>query len=297
MATYLLTTDLQRSVLPGLQAYSPYGFMQATPVPSLEFCGQRRDPLTGNYPLGNGHRFYSPTLMRFMSPDSLSPFDRGGVNTYAYCGGDPVNRIDPGAQFWQRLLGALSGTVTGLGAIARTARNEVSRLQNQFNSESPYTPTPLSNRISNVAFLGTSVTGVAGNLLEGASSGWAVGALTVGNGLGVGNAGGNIVGGLMGNFNAMKETWQLMGSAGVPASSVVFGTFVEVTGLRMAGEALSYVGRQAQQYAGRLAYTAGEAYRAWQRSGNPGPTSIPMPDIRRRNSVTRENSVSRRYSV
>lgn len=285
MATYLLTTDRQHSVLPGLQAYSPYGFMHATPAPSLGFCGQRRDPLTGNYPLGNGHRFYSPTLMRFLSPDSLSPFDRGGVNAYAYCGGDPVNRIDPGAQFWQRLLGALSGTVTGLGAIARTARNEVSRLQHQFSRASPYTPTPLLNRISNVAFLGTSVTGVAGNLLEGASSGWAVGALTVGNGLGSGNSGGNIVGGLTGNFNAMKETWQLMGSPGVPASSVVFGTFVEVTGLRMAGEALSYVGRQAQQYAGRLAYTAREAYRAWQQSGDPRPTSIPMPVIRRRNSV------------
>lgn len=280
MATYLLTTDRQRSVLPGLQAYSPYGLMKASAAPSLGFCGQRRDPLTGNYPLGNGHRFYSPTLMRFMSPDSLSPFDRGGVNAYAYCGGDPVNRIDPGAQFWQRLLGALSGTVTGLGAIARTARNEVSRLQHQSNPALPYTPTPLFNRVSNVAFLATSVAGVSGNMLEGATRGWASDVLTASSWAGAANAGGNIVGGLAGNFNAMKETWQLIGSPGVPASSVVFGTFMEVTGLRMAGEAFTYVGRQAAQFANRVANTARDAYRALQQLRDPRQTSARMQDIR-----------------
>ncbi len=34
--------------------------------------------------------------MRFNSPDSLSPFGRGGLNAYAYCQGDPINRSDPG---------------------------------------------------------------------------------------------------------------------------------------------------------------------------------------------------------
>ncbi|WP_147458691.1 RHS repeat-associated core domain-containing protein, partial [Pseudomonas savastanoi] len=34
-------------------------------------------------------------LMRFNSPDSLSPFGKGGMNAYAYCAGDPVNRSDP----------------------------------------------------------------------------------------------------------------------------------------------------------------------------------------------------------
>ncbi|KPZ22499.1 RHS repeat-associated core domain-containing protein, partial [Pseudomonas syringae group genomosp. 3] len=28
-------------------------------------------------------------------PDSLSPFGKGGLNAYAYCAGDPVNRSDP----------------------------------------------------------------------------------------------------------------------------------------------------------------------------------------------------------
>ncbi|MFK0091144.1 RHS repeat-associated core domain-containing protein [Pseudomonas sp. NPDC090592] len=80
------------------RAYTPYGVTNTALAPRLAFCGQYRDPFTGNYPLGNGHRFYSPTLTRFLRPDSLSPFGLGGVNAYAYCVGDPVNHIDPSGQ-------------------------------------------------------------------------------------------------------------------------------------------------------------------------------------------------------
>ncbi|WP_397457346.1 RHS repeat-associated core domain-containing protein, partial [Pseudomonas versuta] len=38
--------------------------------------------------------------MRFHSRDSLSPFGEGGLNGYAYCAGDPVNRIDPSGHAW-----------------------------------------------------------------------------------------------------------------------------------------------------------------------------------------------------
>ena len=38
--------------------------------------------------------------MRFNSPDTLSPFGKGGINAYAYCAGDPVNRSDPSGRFW-----------------------------------------------------------------------------------------------------------------------------------------------------------------------------------------------------
>jgi len=34
-------------------------------------------------------------LMRFLSPDDWSPFAQGGLNCYAYCQGDPVNKSDP----------------------------------------------------------------------------------------------------------------------------------------------------------------------------------------------------------
>jgi len=33
--------------------------------------------------------------MRFYSPDTLSPFEKGGVNAYCYCEGDPINNSDP----------------------------------------------------------------------------------------------------------------------------------------------------------------------------------------------------------
>lgn len=45
--------------------------------------------------LGNGYRVYNPVLMRFHSPDSLSPFGKGGLNPYAYCHCNPVNLTDP----------------------------------------------------------------------------------------------------------------------------------------------------------------------------------------------------------
>ncbi|POQ04291.1 MULTISPECIES: RHS repeat-associated core domain-containing protein [Pseudomonas syringae group] len=69
------------------------------------FNGELLDSITGHYLLGNGDRAYNPVLMRFNSPDSLSPFGKGGLNAYAYCGGDPVNRTDPdGREFTDVLL-------------------------------------------------------------------------------------------------------------------------------------------------------------------------------------------------
>ena len=54
-----------------------------------------RDEGFGMYMLGAGYRGYIPSLMRFNSPDNWSPFRRGGINAYAFCGGDPVNGRDP----------------------------------------------------------------------------------------------------------------------------------------------------------------------------------------------------------
>lgn len=76
-------------------AYAPYGFREPSSASALGFSGQLLDHSTGRYPLGNGLRMYSPALMRFQSPDSLSPFGKGGLNAYAYCLGDPVNGEDP----------------------------------------------------------------------------------------------------------------------------------------------------------------------------------------------------------
>lgn len=93
---------------------------QASPV--LGFTGQPRDPLTGWYHLGNGHRTYNPVLMRFHSADRLSPFAQGGVNPYVYCLGDPVNHSDPtgqAAQFVGPTLGILGN---GLSLFSTTLK-------------------------------------------------------------------------------------------------------------------------------------------------------------------------------
>ncbi|MCE5990320.1 RHS repeat-associated core domain-containing protein [Pseudomonas sp. LM20] len=92
--------------------YSPYGFSLLEQVLALAgFNGQWRDPVGGGYPLGLGKRFFSVTLTRFCSPDTESPFGRGGLGSYNYCSGDPVNFHDPSGCFrwpWQSIKGVKS---------------------------------------------------------------------------------------------------------------------------------------------------------------------------------------------
>lgn len=121
MATYLLNVDRQQSVLGthpgGPRAYAPYGVMSAACAPRLAFCGEYRDPVTGNYPLGNGHRTYTPSLMRFQSPDTRSPFDEGGLNAYVYCLGEPVNHRDPTGQKAEDYVLPVLSILTNLLAV------------------------------------------------------------------------------------------------------------------------------------------------------------------------------------
>jgi RHS repeat-associated protein len=108
VAATLLATDQQRSVLNALDAnqpnpfaYSPYGHHphQNGLLSLLGFNGEQPDLVTGHYLLGN-YRHFNPVLMRFNSPDSWSPFGEGGINAYAYCSGDPINRADPNGRKW-----------------------------------------------------------------------------------------------------------------------------------------------------------------------------------------------------
>ena len=112
----LLATDLQQSILAELEqsganrrAYSAYGMpsSQRPPGSRLGFNGQLRERSTGCYHLGNGHRVYNPVLMRFHSPDRLSPFGKGGINAYAYCQGDPINFTDPTGRFLNAVISAV----------------------------------------------------------------------------------------------------------------------------------------------------------------------------------------------
>ncbi|MCX2686560.1 RHS repeat-associated core domain-containing protein [Pseudomonas sp. DCB_AW] len=99
--TTLLACDEQRSVLLEFSSekrraglYTVYG-LEANLHATLGFTGEARARLPAGYLLGNGYRLFINGLMRFSSPDSLSPFSIGGLNAYAYCNGDPVNNSDP----------------------------------------------------------------------------------------------------------------------------------------------------------------------------------------------------------
>ncbi|WP_419735447.1 RHS repeat-associated core domain-containing protein [Pseudomonas sp. COR18] len=124
--TGLLATDQSGSVLQALDgvqhqvmAYTPYGHRTPTSglLSLLGFNGEQPDPVTGHYLLGNGYRAFNPVLMRFNSPDSLSPFDKGGINAYAYCGLNPVGNIDPTGHFYWRLAASVLGGVLTVGSV------------------------------------------------------------------------------------------------------------------------------------------------------------------------------------
>lgn len=95
----------------------------ALQVSRIGFNGQLHERATHWQMLGNGYRGYSPVLMRFSSPDNVSPFDEGGLNTYAYPG-DPINHADPSGHSAVSLLGVMMAVgvlAVGGAAVASTA--------------------------------------------------------------------------------------------------------------------------------------------------------------------------------
>ena len=145
--TILLATDLQQSVLNTLDgngrrsiAYTPYGHRSPENglLSLLGFNGEPPDALTGHYHLGNGYRQFNPVLMRFNSPDSWSPFGEGGLNAYAYCVLDPVNKRDPTGhaltiiRYIRKKLGYKNRPSIMEERIALTQKNGLDNLNNVY---------------------------------------------------------------------------------------------------------------------------------------------------------------------
>ncbi|PKF49003.1 hypothetical protein AT251_22070 [Enterovibrio nigricans] len=86
------------NALPQAMTYTPHGFRHLNGVKS-GFNGEIVEDLSGFYLLGHGTRAYAPTLALFLSADSYSPFNAGGINPYMYCNGDPINNSDPSGHF------------------------------------------------------------------------------------------------------------------------------------------------------------------------------------------------------
>jgi|GEM_PF-2345070 len=98
-------------------AYTPYGQRSPASFPTaLGFTGQPFEQALDGYVLGS-YRVYSTKLMRFLSADSWSPFGGGGLNAYAYCAGDPVNRRDPNGH----MLAAVTAAAPYFGLASNMA--------------------------------------------------------------------------------------------------------------------------------------------------------------------------------
>ncbi|MHC8314484.1 RHS repeat-associated core domain-containing protein [Pseudomonas sp. LB3P31] len=122
--------------------YTAYGHRgdEASVTGQLGFNGERREAQTGWYLLGNGYRAFSPVLMRFNAPDSLSPFGVGGRNAYAYCEGDSINNVDPSGHIvspWQVFQAFIKSNPTMNTNNKRYAAKVASA---EFHKSSPGTP-------------------------------------------------------------------------------------------------------------------------------------------------------------
>jgi RHS repeat-associated protein len=138
--------------------YAPYGFSGAEENPSiLAFTGQWIDFESACYPLGVGRRSFSPTLGRFISPDSLSPFGKGGLNAYGYCEGDPINYTDPTGKW--KMSG--SGFAKKLGFVKKTG---VTKLLKEHKYMSEFKPFITAMRTSDVDVNALHVRPASGNL-------------------------------------------------------------------------------------------------------------------------------------
>ncbi|MFJ3523590.1 RHS repeat domain-containing protein [Pseudomonas sp. NPDC090203] len=130
------------------------------------FAGQRREPLTGWQILGD-YRPYDPVLMCFLSPDSQSPFGAGGINPYAYCAGDPVNRIDPDGHSWVNyalagvgLAIGIASAIAGFGALLTVGASIC------YAGSAALTPSAMMVLAAGVLDLVSLGTGVAGLVAE-----------------------------------------------------------------------------------------------------------------------------------
>ena len=82
-------------------SYSPYGevtVVSGTPNTPFLFNGQFGVITGPNGLFCMQARFYSPTFRRFLSEDPIG--FQGGINVFAYTGGDPVNFMDPFGLDW-----------------------------------------------------------------------------------------------------------------------------------------------------------------------------------------------------
>lgn len=93
--------------------YNSEGIAEINP---FRYKGYYYDNESGMYYCNS--RYYVPEWCRWLTPDSpsfLQPESLNGMNLFAYCGNDPVNRIDPNGNF-PFLIAAILVASTVIGA-------------------------------------------------------------------------------------------------------------------------------------------------------------------------------------
>ncbi len=75
---------------------------------SLRYRGYVFDTETGLYYLQS--RYFNPQMARFINADAFAATGQGilGNNMYAYCGNNPINRMDTGGFFWDTVFDVVS---------------------------------------------------------------------------------------------------------------------------------------------------------------------------------------------
>ena len=110
----------------------------------FRYRGYVYDTETGWYYLQS--RYYDPSIGRFISADVYLSTGQGvvGHNSYAYCGNNPVNKLDPSGMFWVEIGQFLSNAWNSVKTWAKNTFGAGSSTTTTiFESETPILPDPL----------------------------------------------------------------------------------------------------------------------------------------------------------
>ena len=142
------------------QSYYPYGNVRSstgTLPTDRTYTGQISDPSTGL--MYSRARYYSPTIGRFLSADSIvpEPGSPQALNRYSYVNNRPINFNDPSGHDCQ------DGPDTWAACFGQSANTAVIRAANRRSSRNVITYSEVKNLQARVYYLNSIGMGAASN--------------------------------------------------------------------------------------------------------------------------------------